>query len=1111
MHVFIYLFSSKISKMKKLTLLFSLTVLLISATSCSDTNAERKRDGAYTDSAQTLFTKIQSSQSNVTFTNTIREDLEYNFLNYPYLYTGAGVAVGDVDNDGLDDIFLTANFGANKLYKNKGEFVFEDISKPALVEDVSGFTTGASMMDINGDGWLDIYVCKAGSLKDDNARRNKLYINQQDGTFKEMAKKYGLDDPGYTTQAYQLDYDKDGDLDIYVVNYRYDFKNNIKISSVIQSQIEETTSDQLYRNDGNTFTKVTGEAGVYNKAWGLAGTVGDFNNDGWDDIYVSNDYLEPDILYINQKNGTFKDELKKRFNHISFNSMGADYADLNNDMYPDLITVDMLAENYARSKENMASMSTENFMSMVKVGYHHAYMANMLHVNSGNGKFIETSQMSGVVKTDWSWAPLIADFDNDGLKDIFVSNGVYKDYHNQDFRNQLKAKNEKGESMTLQAVLDMMPAEKLDNYIFKNNGDLTFTKKIKEWGLEDPNFSNGAAYADFDNDGDLDLIVNNINDEIGLYKNNSNQNYVQIQLEGDSNNTLGIGAEVFVKTAKETQHQQLYVARGFESSVAPTLNFGLGENASIEEVIVQWPNGTVSTVKGPKANQRLKVSQTNAVAATTTLKNQERVKKNTDPRALALTYVQLENDVNDYNTQLLLPQKQSSKGTGIAKADVNGDGLEDMFIGNAAGAQAGMFLQQADGTFAESNKNLWKADAKYEDANALFFDADKDGDQDLYVVSAGYELKENDALLQDRLYINDGKGNFSKKTNALPSLRTSGKAIAVADIDGDGDLDLFVGGNVIPGKYPLAPNSYLLQNNNGIFKDITPNNKDLANPGMISEALFTDYDGDSDADLLLVGEWMAPTFFKNDNGVFTKTETEAFKKKEGWWFSAIQKDMDGDGDMDYFFGNMGMNNKFHPSEKKPLFINAKDFDDNGSFDVAMSKISNGKVVPVRGKECSSQQNPFLLEKIGSYKEFASLEFEEIYGKEKLDDAFKLTAHNFKSMYAQNNGDGTFTITELPNMAQLGPTLSFLTKDFNNDGNLDIMGVGAIYDAEVETIRYDSNYGYVLLGDGNGTFEYSKKYDPYVTTDAKDIEEITIKGNPYYVVVSNNAPLEIFTF
>ncbi|MBT8255982.1 MAG: CRTAC1 family protein, partial [Bacteroidia bacterium] len=542
----------------------SLSILLIS---CDQKGGDAIKKGGYTNGATTLFTKVGSQESNIRFKNMIREDLEFNFLNYPYLYTGAGVAVGDIDNDGLQDIYLTANFGPNKLYKNKGNFQFEDITIASKTEDYQGFATGATMLDINNDGWLDIYVAKAGSMDNDDGRRNLLFVNQQDGTFSEEGKQWGVDDPGYSTQAYSLDYDKDGDLDLYVLNYRYDFKNNTKISGEIQSQIEEVTSDQLYRNDGNKFTKVTGEAGIYNKAWGLAGAIGDFNNDGWDDIYVSNDYLEPDVMYINQQDGTFKNEINERMNHISFNSMGSDLADLDNDNHPDLITVDMLAENYARSKENMASMSTENFMSMVEVGYHHAYMANMLHYNVGNGKFKETAQLSGVVKTDWSWAPLLADFDNDGLKDIFITNGVYKDYNNQDFRNELRARNARGESMTLQAVLDLMPSQKLDNYIYKNNGDLSFTKVIKEWGLEDPNFSNGAAYADFDNDGDLDLIVNNVNDEIGLYRNNANSNYVQVRLKGPNNNSLGIGAQVFLENSTGSQHQQLYLARGFQSSV----------------------------------------------------------------------------------------------------------------------------------------------------------------------------------------------------------------------------------------------------------------------------------------------------------------------------------------------------------------------------------------------------------------------------------------------------------------------------------------------------------------------------------------------------------------
>ncbi|MDX1461544.1 MAG: VCBS repeat-containing protein [Marinirhabdus sp.] len=1027
------------------------------------------------------------------------------------MYTGGGVAVGDFNKDGREDVYLVSNMGSNKLYFNTGDFTFEDVTERSNTQDTGGFSTGATIMDVNDDGWLDIYVSKAGSLTNDEGRRNKLYVNQKDGTFKDEAMLWGLDDPGYTTQVCQLDYDKDGDLDLYVINYRYDFKNNGKISGEIQSQIEEITSDQLYRNEGNRFTKVTAQAGVRNKTWGLGAAVGDFNNDGWDDIYVANDFLEPDFLYINQKNGTFRNEINQRFKHISFNSMGADLADLNNDLMPDLLTLDMMAENYARSKVNMASMSTENFMSMVKVGYHHAYMANMLHFNHGNGTFQETGQLSGITKTDWSWAPLLADFDNDGLKDIFVSNGVYRDYHNQDFRNQLKEKNARGESMTLQAVIEMMPSEKLDNYVFKNNGDLTFTKVIEDWGLNDPTFSNGASYADFDNDGDLDLIVNNVNDEISLYRNNSNQNFIQVELVGPMTNSLGIGTSIYVKDQDKTQLQEMYVSRGFESSVTPIASFGLGTVKKVEQLMIEWPDGRTTIIENPTINTKHTINHNSATNAPLVIDRSVRHKQSKPATDLGLEYVHKENTFNDFDIQLLIPQKQSSKGTGIAKADVNGDGLEDLFVGNASNAPAALYVQQADGTFQSIQKNLWKKEAAYEDADALFFDSDGDGDQDLYVVSAGYELSADSALLQDRLYINDGKGNFSKNTSALPKMLSSGKSVTAADIDGDGDLDLFAGGNVLPKQYPLASASYLLQNENGKFKDITPNNADLQSPGMVTQAIFTDYDGDNDQDLLLTGEWMKPTFYDNNKGSFTKKEIEAFDKKEGWWFSATANDMDGDGDIDYFFGNLGDNNKFHPSEKKPLFIYAKDFDNNGSFDVALSKINDGRVVPVRGKECSSEQNPFLLEKIQSYKEFASLDMESIYGKEELQEAEKRTLYTFKSVYAQNNGDGTFTLTELPNEAQLGPTMSFLTKDFNGDGNLDVMGVGGIYDAEVETIRYDGNYGYILLGNKSGTFTYSKEYDPFVYSDAKDIVEISIQQKPHFIVASNNAPLEVFTF
>jgi len=1090
---------------------YTFIALSILLGACQEKQSDGTRDGGLTDGSSTLYTKIEKEHSGINFRNMVREDLEFNFLNYPYLYTGAGVAVGDFDKDGLEDIYLTANFGPNKLYKNKGNFQFEDITAISGAEDYEGFATGATTLDVNNDGWLDIYVAKAGSLDNDDGRRNKLFINQQDGTFKEEAKKWGIDDPGYCTQVYSFDYDKDGDLDLYVLNYRYDFKNNTKISGAIQSQIEETTSDQLYRNDGNRFTKVTGEAGLYNKEWGLAGAIGDFNNDGWDDIYVSNDYLEPDQMYINQKDGTFKNEINTRVKHISFNSMGSDYADLNNDLKPDLLTVDMLAENYARSKENMASMSTENFMTMVQVGYHHAYMANMLHYNVGNGYFQETAQFSGVVKTDWSWAPLLADLDNDGLKDIFISNGVYKDYNNQDFRFELRARNARGESMTLQEVLDLMPSQKLDNYVYQNKGDMTFKKVIKEWGLEDPGFSNGAAYADFDNDGDLDLIVNNVNSEIGFYQNHANNNYLQVDLNGPAKNTMGLGARVYVETANGTQYQRQYVTRGFQSSVTPVLHFGLGADPSVKRVVVAWPDGKNTIVDNPKGNQRIVVAYAQATSQAVSFNKTNRF-KSLNTAELGLDYVQQENAFNDYALQLLIPQKQSTKGNKLAVGDVNGDGLDDFYVGNSLNAAGAMYLQQSGGSFNRQSDALWAKEAKYEDGGATLFDADADGDLDLYVSSTGYELPKDSPLLQDRLYLNDGSGNYSKATSSLPAMQSATKAVVAGDYDGDGDLDLFVGGNVIPAEYPKAPRSYLLKNEGGKFVDVTSESTTLAEVGMVSDAIFTDYDGDQDQDLLVVGEWMQPTFFTNQNGQFEPDQNiTGLDNTSGWWFSANASDFDGDGDMDYVLGNLGKNNKFQPKQDKPIYIYGKDFDDNGSFDVALSKINEGKLVPVRGKECSSEQNPFLFDKIKTYKEFASMEFEDIYGEERLQGAMQLTAHMFESVYLQNDGNGAFKLVKLPNEAQVGPTLSILTKDIDGDGNTDILGMGAIYDAEVETIRYDSNYGYVLLGNGQGDFTYSSEYKPFIDKDTKDVKQIAIDGKDHFIVLSNNASLDVFTF
>ena len=1084
--------------------------LIITFYSCSESPSEK--NGKLKVQTKTLFTKVTSKSSGITFSNNTKQTNDLNFMNYMYVYTGAGLATGDINNDGLEDVYFVSNSGPNKLYLNQGGFTFKDITTSSKTEDYSGFSTGVSMLDINNDGWLDIYVCKAASLKDDEGRRNLLFVNQKNGSFIEAAEKWGLNDPGYSTQIYSIDYDKDGDLDLYLVNHRYDFKNNVLISGAVQSQMEEATSDQLYRNDTTIFTKVTSEAGLYNKAWGLSAVVSDFNEDGWDDIYVANDFLEPDVMYINQKNGTFKNEINSRLNHISTNSMGSDNADLNNDLRPDILTLDMASESHIRSKENMASMSTSNFMNMVSIGYHHAYMANMLQYKQRDGKFKETAQMSGISKTDWSWAPLIADFDNDGYKDIFISNGVERDYTNQDARNILKEYMKEGSAMKLEDVLAVFPSEKTNNYIFKNNGDLTFSKKIEEWGLNDPGFSNGAAYVDFDNDGDLDIVTNNLHGEAGVYKNNAINNYLQVKLSGPASNPLGIGSKVYVSAGSEIQFIELYLARGYESSVSNIINFGLGNESKAQKVVIQWPDGKTSTLENVSANKKITVDYNSASASSISPRDTKSLKNNLSPSSMGIEYMHTENDFNDYSLQLLLPQKQSTKGTGIAKGDVNGDGLEDFFVGNAKDAIAELYVQRPNGTFAKSNEALLKAEAKFEDANALFFDADGDGDQDLYVVSAGYQLEENDPLLQDRLYNNDGKGNFTKNLSALPSMLISGKSIAVGDYDNDGDLDLFVGGNVVPQKYPLSPKSYLLKNENGKFTDMTESNNDLKELGLVSEAVFTDYDNDDDLDLLVVGEWMSPTFFTNHLGAFTiAANITGLQHTEGWWQSISMADLDGDGDQDYLLGNIGKNNKFHPTKESPLYINANDFDTNGTFDVAMSKISNGKIVPVRGKECSSEQNPFLLDKIKTYKKFAHMEMKDIYGEDKLNDGFKLSATRFETVYLENIGNGGFRVNDLPNEAQTGPTMSFLTKDFNKDGFIDILGVGAIYDAEVETIRYDSNYGYVLLGDGKGAFKYAREYDPFIDSDSKDIAEIKINGDPYFIVVSNNASLDIFGF
>jgi len=1055
-----------------------------------------------TNETYTLFTLIPPSKSKIDFKNTVKEDLYFNFLNYPYIYNGGGVAVGDINNDGLEDIYFSANQESNKLYLNQGNLKFKDITKKANVEDKLGWTTGITLIDINADGWLDIYVCKSGSLANNPQRENKLYINQHDNTFKEEAKKYGLNFDGFSVQSYFFDMDNDGDLDMYLVNHRPDFRQSVIIDLKRDTEIKEYSSDQMYRNDNGKFTNISKESGIQNRAWGLSASIGDFNQDGWLDVYVANDFFHPDYLYINNKNGTFTDKALTYFKHTSNNSMGSDFADINNDLYPDLYVVDMMAEDHIRGKKNMASMNADNFNIIVNANYHHQYMTNVLQLNNQNNTYSDIAQQANIAKTDWSWAPLIADFDNDGYKDIFVTNGIENDLSNQDFRDQMRRNIMNRKKVSLEEAINMMPSSKLQNYIFKNNRDFTFKNVSNEWGITEKINSNGAAYADLDNDGDLDLIVNNQSDIGSIYRNNTTANFVSFLLKGSKNNPNGIGAKITLYTPKNQQSKEVFVSRGFQSSVTNKIHFGLGNETKIDSVLVQWNTNVSEKLTSIDINKKNDIFYSKAIAKTQNKKEDNRQYLELDPTNIGITYQHKENTNNDYDLQLLLPQKQSENTNALAVADVNNDGLEDFFVGNAKGTEANLYIQKANGKFQKTNQKLFSSDKQFEDTNALFFDADNDNDLDLYVTSGGYELSENNLLLQDRLYINNGKGVF-RKSSKLPKMLSNTKAITATDFDKDGDLDLFVGSRVISGKYPLSDPSYLLENKNGKFVNVTQQKlKNFEDMKMVNDAVFSDFDNDGDDDLIVVGEWMEILFYQNTNGVFSKKTIPALEKSNGWQQSIKEFDYNNDGLKDYFIGNWGNNNKFHPTQEKPLHIYADYFDDNTSFDIALSKISKGKLVPVRGKECSTQQTPFLGKKIGDFKQFANASMDDIYGVEKLQKATHHIAYTFNSIVLKNIGNGDFEIITLPNRAQFSPMLDAVF--INNQ----IVGIGNVYDAEIETVRYDASQG-LILQHRDDVFTAELQTGFAINKESKAIKKIKINGKTHLIILNKNEGLSIF--
>ena len=1041
-------------------LIFSITFLFFSCSKNNNNSYHVIRKIENKKEVDTQFTIISPSESQIHFQNNIEESLYFNFLNYAYIYNGGGVAIGDFNNDGLADIYFSANQTSNKLYLNEGDFKFKDITKSAGVSDEKGWTTGVSIIDINQDGWLDIYVCKSGSLRDNKLRENKLFINQKDNTFKESAAQWKLNDPGFGTQAYFLDLDKDGDLDMYLVNHRADFQNNTVINPQIQKQFSKYDSDKLYRNDGSFFTDITQQAGVMNKAWGLSASIGDFNQDGWDDIYVCNDFLEPDFLYINDQHGHFKDEILTKMKHISQNSMGSDFADINNDLLPDLLVLEMAAEDHIRSKSNMPSMSTENFQQIVNSGYHHQYMSNTLQLNHTHNHFSEIALLAGVAKTDWSWSPLLADLDNDGLKDIFITNGILKELSNQDYRQKIKKRIQSGVKMTLEEARNMMPSSKLSNYCFQNQGDLQFKKVAQKWGLDAKTQSNGVAYADLDNDGDLDLVINNINDVAQIYKNNDTHHFIQLRLKGNDENPFAIGAKATIKTNKKVQTQSLYQSRGYLSAVQNILNFGIGNESRIHTLKIDWNNGKETILTNIDVNQIIEI---NPFSARKKLIPQvpNPFLKPINSSKIGIDFKHQEKNVNDFKNQVLLPHSESRNGPFFSKGDINGDGLEDFFIGGAAGQSGQIYFQNQKHHFVKKDCIDLENDQKYEDLGSIFFDADGDKDLDLYVVSGSSEFPANSDRYQDRLYLNDGKGNFKKSDN-LPKITTSGQVVKASDIDHDGDLDLFIGGRTIPDKYPFPPQSIILINENGKFADKTKQiAPDLTHIGMITDASFSDFDQDGDEDLIVVGEWMPITIFENKKGKLIQKKLPSLDKTTGLWFSLAAKDLDNDGDLDFLVGNLGLNSKYKSNSKKTFQIYCDDFDQSGTYDIVLTSNYHGALVPARGKECSSQQMPFIAKKFPTYQSFAKAKLVDVYGQKNLDKALHYKADILESIYLENLGNGDFEIHKLPIEAQFSPIMDFGFKDLDGDQKDEILLVGNHYDTEVETVRYDASFGTVL--------------------------------------------------
>ena len=1066
-------------------------------------------------------------RTGITFSNTIVEDSLSNYFKYIHTYNGGGVAAGDLDGDGLPEIAFTSNRSGGAIYHNEGGLRFKDVSAAAGFDLRGIWAQGIVMVDANADGRLDIFVCGDGPADwPVEYRQDRLYINQGGMRFVDEAKERGVADNGHSTSACFGDLDQDGDLDLFIIGHRSDFQDLKRAVVDPRYQPVPDQTNRLYINDGTGhFVDRTAEAGLMSRRFGLGAVLGDMDGDGLTDIYSTCDFYTANMMMINDgKSGPgetphFTDQVLDRIRHISYFAMGVDRADFNNDGLADLYELDMTPGDHVRSKENMASMRPTQFSNMVQNGMHRQYMVNTLNLNLGNGHYAEMAQLAGVDKTDWSWAPLFVDIDNDGWKDLYVTNGVERDVTNSDFRDQVKniAKTQ-GTYLDFRPILDLAPQHQPEKVVFRNKGDLTFEKMMDKWDYHHVAVTVGATYADLDADGDIDFVTvdNNVPGKVveNLSRQKTDAHYLQLVLKGGANNPNAIGSKVTVKNAAGMQVVEAWSCRGFQGSVEPLVHFGLGQH-DVDTLIVDWYDGTRTVMLKPGRDKRITVDMSTAERGP---KPSEQMAKSlfVEATSTAGLGTHTENQFDDFAREPLLPQVQSEHGPAGAVADVDGDGLDDVFIGAATGTSPTLYLQSGDGRFRKAKTQPWSAHRSSEVIGAHFFDADGDDDQDIYLAAGSTEFPGGSSEYQGRLYVNNGKGAFSEAPGAIPASSESSQCIASQDLDDDGDLDLFVGGRNIPGFYPMPPMSRVLINEQGRFTDATSTwLPEMERLGMITGARFADLDGDKKNELVLVAEWKPVQVLRNSGQRFIDATASMIDTTvTGWWQGLEVNDLDNDGDLDILAGNLGLNNKFHPSKERPLKLYTGDLDGNGSNDIVLAKTSGHGELPVRGRECSSQQCPVILDKFPTYKAFAAADLEEIYGADKLTSNPHFQATEFKSMILRNDGHGKFTFEALPIRAQFSPTRSFVVRDINGDGNKDIVLAGNIYNSEVETVSYDGGVGLVMLGDGKHGFvpltvQQSGVFAPYDTRHVLAID-VGPRHEASLLVVNNNGPVQLFT-